>query len=239
MSDADSTDHAEPREPVVLLPLEIQNRVETKGKALVLKLARELATDEGLRLRMVTEGTIAMMAVAARYDRALSQFTTFLYPYVRGAMIDLRDQERKVSRLERAIKHEARRVQATMSDQFEIFYDDEATTAHNLGTCAQRLASMLVSGVVAHVKQAGTEDDLGEREQHRIVMDTVEAILPKLPETKRRVWTLYHEENKTLAQVAAELGISVISARRYQEEVADVLYTAVHARGVGEMPRVG
>lgn len=231
-------EHDEARGATSLLPPEIKQRVDTKGRALVLKLAKDLATNEGMRLRMVTEGTIAMMAIAGGYNRELSQFTTYIYPYVRGAMIDLRNKEQKESRLEAAIKQEARRAQATMSDQFEIFYDDDATTRHKLGACAQRIASTLVSGVVAHVKRAGTEDDLGEREQHRIVMDTIDATLPMLDEMKRRVWTLYHEESKTLAEVAKELGISVISARRYQEEVADVLFAAAHARGVGEMPRV-
>lgn len=225
-----------------LLPA-LQERVEKKGMALVHKRAAELWHPNAANVTaadLISAGKIALYRVASGFDDARGVlFTTYVFPYVDGAMRDALRAEKQKSCVARAITCEAQRWSSTQTDQFDIFYNTKEETRSALHEKARQLASCLVATVGAEASRLqGSEEDMAARHDHARACSTMHRAIAGMEPELQQIWREHYTEDKTLTQIAAEAGIPMITMRRRKERFDEAVFGALYAHGITEMPRV-
>lgn len=228
------------------IPPETQRLMATNGLRVVRKLAREFATatDCGLvEEDFLSLGQSVMARVAGAYDSTTKTlFTTYIFPYVKGAM---RDAVRR-RRLElgtqglvaEAIAHEQRRFSSMRSDEFDVLHNTVEETGRALDRDLSDLAASLAGSAVATACEAmrrGTEDHLAEVQSLALAGHTIERRLADTPHL-RRLWEVYYCEERPLKECCALMGISNATVGRYHAELKEIVRAALAERGIHEMP---
>ena len=175
----------------------------------------------------------------------LVQFTTYIFPHVKGAMLDaLRRKSTELtvqSLIEQEVARDARRFASRQSDDFEVVFDP---TEVNVGRCHDTLSDMAVvlatstAAATIRLMRQGTEDHLGELEEHAILVETIERTVATLAPPIQRLWQVHYVEDRTLKDYAAEQGISDATAGRYHWILREALREALLAEGINAMPDV-
>jgi RNA polymerase sigma factor (sigma-70 family) len=187
-------------------------RVRT-GLSLVKRCAEEVA---GGYQRYVTwqelmaVGLFALRRAARLFrDEAYSDFPVYARHSIRGRMIDAvrRDHFSYSERIERAMDRAHDVFWAHEDVEIDTFSDPEEKLIEGAkGGCDDGLAAAIVAA--AHEAQAaGPEAALIDRIAVRQAREA-------LPPADREVVRLVHDEEKTLDEVAAELGVSPTTAQR-------------------------
>jgi RNA polymerase sigma factor (sigma-70 family) len=219
---------------------EIKRQVLTKGRAIVLSNAQELSGGSGVWFQELSALGFKVLVERARSFGPSHgvRFSTYVYPYIRGAMIDALRQEKRETSVRRSIALEVRRFGATNEEEFDGLFDPDDKTVTELETYAQRLAAATFAAVTAEVVRSQTEEGRIERGSHAAAVRAVRTAVGKMSEVDRRIYELYYcaEPKKTLEEVGKELGVSVITARRYHQAFQDRLRAMLSERGIDEMP---
>lgn len=189
---------------------------------------------------LVAIGKIVLQERAPFFDATYKAlFTTYLFPYVDGAMRTAMRDARQESCIERAITTEAQRWSSTLTDQFDILYNTREETRASFHKKAQQLASCLVATVAVEAsRREGSEQDMAERYDHAVACSTVHQQIAAMEPAFQQLWREHYNDDKTLTQLAEETGVPVITMRRRKERFEDQLFDALYARGITEMPRV-
>jgi DNA-directed RNA polymerase specialized sigma subunit len=156
--------------------LTLQDLIVTQGLPLVDRLARKYArrTNIGFDVSdFFDTGQAVLVEVAPAYDaREPVKFTTYLYPYVNGAMQDaVRRKQFEMSALEligAEVDREARRYASTRSDEFEVVFDSPEVCLAHLGADLSEMALGLAAEAAAatiRLMRQGTEEHLGDLAQ--------------------------------------------------------------------------
>jgi RNA polymerase sigma factor (sigma-70 family) len=230
----------------------VRELLATKGVSLVRKLAREFAARSGVGLDesdFVSLGNSKLMEVGPAYDDARRdhpvKITTYLYPYVKGAMQDAVRQRKRELGVEgviaQEITRESRRFRAVQSDEFDVAWDPAEVNRERfdatLSEGARRLA-VRAAATAIRMKQRGTEEHLGELDEHRLVVEIVERTIAGLPPALQRLWQVHYVEDRTLAAYAAEQGISDATAERYHKRLREAVEQALFGKGIDGVPDV-
>jgi len=210
-----------------------------RGKAVVLKLARQIASsgEAALDIReLIAVGNMALVQAASGYDAGLGvQFTTYVYPYVRGAMLDALRREHREKRLERAIELEGRRFASIQPDEFNVLFEEPEAVRERLDVFAGSLAASMFTAMAAEARRAGTEEDLAERQSQAAAIATIHEVLKGVSEDERQIWEHYYCRGLLMREVAVELGISLITVRRRHESFVGRVRQALVSRQLVEM----
>ncbi len=227
--------------PAALAPA-LRERVEKKGMALVHKRAADLWHPNAANVTaadLISAGKIALYRVAPGFDDARGVlFTTYVFPYIDGAMRDALRSERQRSCVARAITSEAQRWSSTQTDQFDIFYNTKEETRSALHEKARQLASCLVATVGAEASRLqGSEEDMAARHDHARACGAMHRTIGAMEPELQQIWQEHYSEDKTLTQIAAETGVPMITMRRRKERFEEAVFGALYAQGITEMPR--
>ena len=189
---------------------------------------------------LVSIGTVVLYERGPAFAEARGvQFTTYLFPYVDGAMLSALRDAKQESRLERAIVREAQAWSSTLTDQFDIFYNTREETRESLHEKARALASRLVTTVVAEAsRDRGSEQHAAELQAHAVACATMHQTIGAMDRELQQLWSEHYQAEKTLVQIAKETGVPEIMMRRRKQRFEDEVFEALYARGVTEMPRV-
>jgi RNA polymerase sigma factor (sigma-70 family) len=228
---------------------EIARLVTTKGLAIVHKFAKQFASASNVGIDVsdfVDLGTEALMEVAPEYDLAhKAQFTTYVTPYVKGAMQDAVRRKRLElavkDHIGQAIDREARRFSSVQPDDFEIVFDSQEVNARRYDASLSDLALALAAkaaGTVVRLLRRGTEDDLGDLEEHRVVAGVISRTVAKLPEVLQRLWDAHYVDEQPLKEWAEAEGISDATAGRHHRALKDALREVLLAEKIEGLPDV-
>jgi RNA polymerase sigma factor (sigma-70 family) len=219
---------------------EIKRQVLSKGRAIVLSNAQELSGgSDGWYQELTALGLKVLVERARSYEPSHGvRFSTYVYPYIRGAMIDALRQEQRETSVRRSIALSVRRFGATNEEEFDALFDPDDKTVSELETYAQRMAAATFAAVTAEVVRSQTEEGRIERGSHAAAVRAVRTAVGKMSEVDQRIYELYYcaEPKRSLEEVGKELGVSVITARRYHQAFQDRLRALLSERGIDEMP---
>jgi len=193
-------------------------------RAVACRLAHRLPPSVELS-ELIAVGTLALVDAAGRYRVALGvPFEAFARQRVLGAMLDsLRGLDwapRSLRKKQRAIDGAINRLRHELGREPE---GDEIASALNLSAeqydkalddvRAAELATMRLSGtnqdgelLIELAVEPG--DDQHTRLERAELVKQLASAIAKLPERERHVLSLYYEEEMTLAEVGAALGVS-------------------------------
>ena len=165
-------------------------------------------------------------------------FTTYVFPYIDGAMRDALRAEKKKSRVAHAITSEAQRWSSAQTDRFDIFHNTKEETRSALHEKARQLASCLVATVVAEASRLqGGEEEMAERHDHQRACQAMHGTIAGMGAEMQQIWHEHYAGEKTLTQIAEESGVPMITMRRRKERFEEEVFGALYARGITEMPR--
>jgi RNA polymerase sigma factor FliA len=187
---------------------------------LVHRLPRSVELSE-----LIAVGTLALVDAAGRYRAARGvPFEAFARQRVHGAMLDsLRGLDwapRSLRRKQRAIDGAVNRLRHELGREPE---SDEIASALNLSTedydkaladvraaelATMRLSSSSVDGDSMIDLTVEPGDDQHTQLERAELAKELAAALATLPERERQVLSLYYEEEMTLAEVGAAIGVS-------------------------------
>ena len=221
-------------QPARVITPEIAELIATKGIALVRKLARELASANDVGVNesdLLSAGQAALVEVAPEFDKALNvRFTTYVYPYVQGAMQDeirQRSRERRTHRaIRRAVQRERRSFSSTQSDDFDVLHHERSEIFAQVDDTLSELAARLVGTAVATADELlanGTEEERAEAEELGVDVATLKEALPLMPPKLQRLWQLHYREHLKLKDYAKAAGISIATAKLYHKQLRDQL----------------
>ncbi|AGP35446.1 hypothetical protein SCE1572_13470 [Sorangium cellulosum So0157-2] len=205
-------------------------------RARVAELAPYARPEE--REELIAWGYWGAVDAASRFSPARgTRFTTYAYAFIAGEILDCLKRERKVRRLMRAASLAARTFVAETSDRFDVIWDDEATNTGKLADYAMKLVATMVLGIV----EAGDSlDDVAiDVEDRRWAIGHVRDVYAALGDADRRLYALYYVDQRPMHEVAAELGVSVSTARRRHDALLDRVTAALVERGVTALPPRG
>jgi RNA polymerase sigma factor (sigma-70 family) len=228
----------------------IEELVATKGVAVVRKLAKKFAARNDLGLDeddFISLGQQTLVEVAPEYDELQPvQFTTYIFPYVNGAMQDaLRRKQTELSvqgLIEDEVGRDARRFASRQSDDFEVVFDTpEVARGRCDDTLSDLAVTLAISAAAATVRlmRRGTEDHLGELDAHGLLVETVARTVGTLAPPLQRLWQAHYVDGHTLKEYAAAEGISDATAGRYHATLKEKLREALLDAGIDAMPDVG
>ena len=84
----------------------------------------------------------------------------------------------------------------------------------------------------------GTEDDLGDLEEHRVVAGVISRTVAKLPEVLQRLWDAHYVDEQPLKAWADAEGISDATAGRHHRALKDALREVLLAEEIEGLPDV-
>jgi RNA polymerase sigma factor FliA len=193
-------------------------------RAVACRLSHRLPASVELS-ELIAIGTLALVDAAGRYRPALRvPFEAFARQRVHGAMLDsLRGLDwapRSLRRKQRAIDGAISRLRHSLGREPEA-----SEIARELGLSDDGYATMLDdvrSAELATIRLTGCADDgsslvdlavePGDDQCRRLeraeLAEQLAAAVARLPERERQVLSLYYEEEMTLAEVGAALGVS-------------------------------
>lgn len=228
---------------------EVGELIATKGLAVVRKLARQFAASNDVGLDVddfMSLGQATLVEVAPAFqDLRNVRFTTYIFPYVRGAMQDA--VRRKVheisvqSLIDHAVERETRRFSAHQSDEFDILFDPTEQIQTRLDANLSDLAIGHVTRAAAaalRLMQQGTEDHLGELQEYALVADIIQRTVARLPARLQRLWQLHYVEDRPLKDFVTEAAISEATAGRDHKALREALEGALRAAGIAGLPDV-
>lgn len=227
----------------------LEELIVTKGVPVVRKLAKQFAASNDVgydESDFMSLGQVALMHVAKGYEEVRAvQFTTYIFPHVRGAMQDaVRRKRREITvygLIAREIECETRRFSSHQSDEFEILFDPVETIRARLHANLSDLAVAQVVRVVAaalRLMRLGTEDHLGELQEHALVTDIITRTIETMPARLKNLWQIHYIEDRPLKEYAAAEGLSDATAGRDHKTLRDLLKEALLAQGVVGLPDV-
>jgi RNA polymerase sigma factor (sigma-70 family) len=226
----------------------IEELVTTEGVAVVRKHAKQLArNDVGLdESDFVSLGNEVLVKVAPDYEAGRGyKFTTFVTPYIKGAMVDaMRRRQFELTVQEMiggAVDREARRFSSRQPDDFEVVFDsaevNQARYDANLSDNAVGLA-MGAAAAVIRLKRRGTEDHLGALDEHLFVAELVARTVAEMSAPIQRLWEVCYVEERPLREYVAEMGISDATAGRYHKELRERMREVLLAEQITSLPDV-
>lgn len=195
---------------------------------MVLKLARQLAARVPACVEvddLVQAGMVGLVEASTRYDPASGvPFEAFALPRVRGAMTDelrgndwlprrRRREQRRISEATRCLSHRFGRAPTQIELAAELDVDLETLQAHLAGS--EQARPLLGAEDEESDEEAFLESRFADAApgpcdvlvDGRFRRDLAHAIA-KLPERERHVMGLYYEQELTLNEIAAMLGVS-------------------------------
>jgi DNA-directed RNA polymerase specialized sigma subunit len=223
--------------------------VATKGVAVVRTLAKKFAGRNDLGLDeadFISLGQQILVEVAPEYDELKPvQFTTYIFPYINGAMQDAlrrKRNERSVQGfIEQEVARDARQFASRQSDDFEIVFDTPEVARGRCDATLSELAvtlSITAAAATVRLSRQGTEDHLGELDAHGLLVETVARTVASLAPPLQRLWVVHYVEGQALKAYAVGEGISDATAGRYHATLKEKLRDALLAVGIDAMPDV-
>jgi RNA polymerase sigma factor (sigma-70 family) len=233
-----------PEEVARVIPPKIAELIATQGLALVRKLASKYASANDLGLDasdFLSTGQSVMAEVGPDYDEDHgARFTTYIFPFVNGAMKDEILRRRRIQKVHgkiaRDIEREARQFAATQSDRFDVLHNTRETSLaqldDNMSDLAARLAGTAVVTASALV-QRGTHEGLREAQRDALAVRTIHEAIPMMEPKLQKLWQMHYEEMLTLKEYAKAVGVSIATAKLYHQQFKDRLRDILTKNGCG------
>jgi RNA polymerase sigma factor (sigma-70 family) len=233
-----------PEQPPADIPPRIAKLIATQGLELVKNLASKYAraNDVGLdKDELLSLGQSVLNEVGPRYDAGYrARFTTYIFPFVDGAMQDLirrRRHERKVhGAIAHAIQRERRQFAATQSDEFDVLHNTPERTCAQLDDTMSDLAARLAGTAVVTASQLlhrDTPEGLHEARRHEVAVQTFHEAIPLMEPKLQKLWELHYEQGLELKDYAKAVGVSIASAKLYHKKFKDRLREILKEKGYG------
>jgi RNA polymerase sigma factor (sigma-70 family) len=227
-----------------VIPEAIAKLIASKGMAVVAKLAAELAgaNDVGLDQReLLSIGQARLNEVGPWWDKTTgTRFTTYIYPFIKGAMKDEIRQRGRVQRTHHAIMREVERAQrefsATQSDEFDILHNTAQESQSQLDGNLSGLAGRLVGTAVAKAEELlhqGTEEERVEALHHEGLAKTIREAVSQMKPALQRLWQQHYREGVKLEDYAKAEGVCLATAKNYHKRFRDKLEVILEAKGYG------
>jgi RNA polymerase sigma factor (sigma-70 family) len=233
-----------PEEVAGVIPPKIAELIATQGLALVRKLATKYASanDVGLDASdFLSIGQSVMARVGPDWDEEHgARFTTYIFPFVDGAMKDEIRRRRHVRKVHgniaRALERETRHFSATQSDRFDVLHNTTETSRvqldDNMSELAARLAGTAVVTASALLHR-GTDEGVREAQRDAVAVHTIHEAIPLMEPKLQRLWQMHYEEGLTLKEYAKAEGVSLATAKLYHKQFKDRLREILIENGYG------
>jgi RNA polymerase sigma factor for flagellar operon FliA len=179
-------------------------------------------------------GRAGLVEAAQTFDASFGvNFEGFAWPRVHGAMKNGAKRERAEhrARMTAAIAASYGYAEAQGDEGDPMTDTDRQIHARIDASCDGFVAAMAL-GYFTAAARAGGEDAAAERDAHAHAVAALKAARESLPDRDRALIEMHYEEQLDLKEVAAKLGFSYISARRYHHAAVQRLGARVRARGV-------
>lgn len=233
-----------PEQAARVIPPDIADFIATQGLALVRKLAAKYAGANDLGLKesdFLSLGQSALTEKGPDYDKGHgARFTTYVFPFVDGAMKDeirrRRREQRVQSFIGRAIEREGRQFAATQSDEFDVLHNAPDTTRTQLDDTLSELAARLAGTAIVtanDLRRRGTVEGIHEANSHTVAVHTIHETVPMMEPVLQKLWQLHYEEEHTLKDYAKAVGISIATAKLYHKKFKDRLREILTEKGCG------
>ncbi len=225
-----------------LIPHDIAGLMAGQGLKLVHKLAAQYGRGNSVGMDesdFVSLGSSVLAEVGPDYDKEHgARFTTYVFPFVDGAMKDEIRKRRHEQRVHGAIKlgiaRERRVFASTQSDDFLVLHNTPEETRAMLDDTMSELAARLAGTAVVTANallQQGTEDGLHEAREHAAAIDDFPNALAQMEPVLQELWQLHYDEGRTLKQYAKAVGVSLASAKLYHKKFKDRLREILTQQG--------
>ena len=198
---------------------------------------------------LVGAGSEAATLASRNYDAKLGiPFEMFALKRIRGAMLRLTHGE-TYDRVKVAVRMA---VNERLGDYdmsppahvpLEVALEDtpEKVRARAVDWLRQQSAALMATALLhqhEHSLEADAEAAIAARDAYRHGHERLAALLAKLPEDEKLFFQRYYREEKTLDDVATELGCSARSARRLHASLKAKLASGLRRAGVTEEPPI-
>ena len=197
---------------------------------------RHLSRDELLSI-----ASIGAMEAATTFDptRGDTYRTWGFFAALHAVLEGAREEQRRYAKVIALIRASAMVYFAETDVGVEVGVDTEASVKEKLHGFTNPLLGLALAAVAAAKPETGGQDELIEREAAARAGDALREVLQDLTADERRMIELRFVEEKTLAEVAAAMGVHARGyrtfVRRYHELLAS-LREGLSARGIREMP---
>lgn len=233
-----------PEQAARAIPGDIAGLIATQGLPLVRRLAAKYAgaNDVGVNEGdFLSLGQSMLAEVGPDYDKGHgARFTTYVFPFVDGAMKDAirrrRHEERMYAGIGRAIERERRQFASTQSDEFNVLHNAADTTRAQLDDTMSELAARLAGTAVVTANdllRRGTEEGIREAKSHTVAVNTIHEAIPMMEPVLQELWQLHYEEGLTLKDYAKAMGISIATAKNHHKKFKDRLRDILTNKGCG------
>ena len=215
--------------------------VEARGLARWAIRQRAPHAPAKLREELCAEVLVDVTLAAQRFDPTRgTRFSTYVMPWIWGAIEDFFDKEARHNALLRAAALAARELTAERSGQRVDWAELSEQSPEESEEAAVAHASNLIGTMVAAMayEHADPEDDVVEQIAHKQVIAATRAAFARMPKVQRRVITMRFLEQQGLRVIAEEIGMDERSVTRHLDRALDRLRAEMAEAGFTEMPRV-
>lgn len=179
-----------------------------------------------------------VMAAAKNFDvnRGV-RFSSYVVPYIHGAIADYFSQERRQAAIARAGVLAARELMAQRAHRADWTAIEGQTPEMSEEALLDLSSELATTMVVSDLYEpADAEEDMLDRLCRRRANEAIRGALEQMTKKQRRLMTLLFVEQRKQLEVAEELEEDPRSVRRHAKEVLGILREALAEAGITEMP---
>lgn len=179
-----------------------------------------------------------VMAAAKNFDPDRGvRFSSYVVPYIHGAIADYFAQEGRQAAIARAGVLAARELMAQRSHRADWGAIEGQTPEMSEEALLDLTSELATTMVVSDVYEpADAEEDMLDRLCRRRANEAIRGALEQMTKKQRRLMTLWFVEQRKQREVAEELKEDPRSVRRHAKEVLEILREALAVAGITEMP---
>jgi RNA polymerase sigma factor (sigma-70 family) len=214
-----------------------QRRVVEKVLPLIHRIVNELCAraPAELRAEAVQEACARAAVAATRYDRERfdTRFTSYVAPFITGAVHDVLFAERKQRSEAASFSLGAREQLAETTDRFEVIWDPLEVNRARLLLAARHIVAAQWAGFGS---AASNEELLVGAETRARARKLLQAALADLGPDERFVYDGHYVRGETFVAMAAERGVATRTLRRHHDALLDRLGDLFRREGIDENP---
>lgn len=216
-----------------------QRRVVEKVLPLIHKVVHELCgrAPAELRAEAAQEACVRAAVAATRYDRERfdTRFTSYVMPFITGAVHDVLLAERRRASEAAALSLGAREQLAETTDRFEVIWDPVDVNRARLLHAARHIVAAQWAGFGS---AASNEELLVGAETRARARRVLLAALADLGPDERFVYEGHYVRGETFVAMAVEKGVATRTLRRHHDALLDRLGELFRREGLDESPGV-
>jgi RNA polymerase sigma factor (sigma-70 family) len=177
-------------------------------------------------------GNTALVAIVREYDPARSGFEEFCRWRLDMVMLASIRAEARDKRIDRA-------AQLAAADLLSTYHSAPGATAAEKVREVARATAAATFVAQAEEAQHGGEDAVAEREQYKLALAIIAAVLLTLPHEQQRLFVLHFQDRKPLSEVRKILQIHQNTAEAWRKKGLAEIRKALEKQGIKHAPGRG